>query len=149
MALTRFRNRGSIVPWTGMRDYFDRFSGNFLTDEDWPEYDFRWAPVVDISERKDNIILRAEIPGIKKEDIDISVHDHTLSICGIKKEEELTEDDKLYRSERSFGRFCRNFSLPTTVDPEGIKARYRDGILEVTMPKSEEKRGRAIQIESR
>jgi HSP20 family protein len=88
-----------------------------------------------------------ELPGMKREDIDISLHDGSLSIAGERKSERKVEDGVLSRSERFFGRFQRTIVLPTSVAPDRIKAQYKDGILSVLLPKSEEAKPKHIDVQ--
>jgi len=106
-----------------------------------------WLPAVDLYEDKDSVIVKAELPGMKKEDIDISLHDGFLTLSGERKEEQKYESADSYRSERVLGRFHRTISLPCRVDADKIKATYQDGILSVTLPKSEEAKPKQIAID--
>ncbi|MBD3167916.1 MAG: Hsp20 family protein [candidate division Zixibacteria bacterium] len=148
MALTRFKHRTGMDPWENMRNNLNRYFRNTVNEDDWTEYPSQWAPLVDVSEDEKNIIFRAEIPGIKKDEIKVSVENHTLTVCGEKKEEYLSENENYYRSERTFGHFCRNFSLPSNVDTTEVKANYRDGILKIEIPKIDETKRKYIQVES-
>jgi HSP20 family protein len=105
------------------------------------------TPAVDVYEDKENFFVKAELPGMKKEDIDVSLHDGTLSISGERKSEEKVEDGGMYRSERFFGRFQRSVALPATVDVAQIKAQYKDGVLTVTLPKAEEAKPKQIDVQ--
>ena len=105
-----------------------------------------WRPPVDIFERGDDLVIRAELPGIKTDDIDIRVENNTLPLRGERKHESEVEDGKAYRLERSFGTFTRSFSLPTTVDSAAISAKHADGILEIVLPKVEQAKPRRIEI---
>jgi HSP20 family protein len=105
-----------------------------------------WTPAFDVYEDKDNIYVRAELPGMKKEDIDLSLHNGSLSISGERKSEEKLKDAEVYRAERFFGRFQRTVTLPTQVASERIKAQYKDGILTVTLPKAEEAKPKHIDV---
>ena len=105
------------------------------------------APAVDIYEDKDNFVVKAELPGMKKEDIDVTLHDGSLSISGERTSEEKWEDAEVYRSERFFGRFQRTVSLPSSVNASGIKAQYKDGVLTVTLPKAEEAKPKQIDVQ--
>lgn len=97
-----------------------------------------WIPVVDISERKERITVRAELPGIRKEDLDVSIEDDILTIAGEKNPDDAEENiDDCLRSERFYGAFCRSFSLPAAVDVQRVKAVFRDGVLELQLPKNE------------
>jgi HSP20 family protein len=104
-----------------------------------------WAAPVDIAESQEQIIVRAEVPGMKQEEIEIEFENGLLTIRGeraLQKEENLT----WHRVERTYGKFSRSFTLPRTVDPEKITASYRDGILEITVPKKEEAKAKQIRI---
>jgi HSP20 family protein len=107
-----------------------------------------WSPALDLHEDKDNFTVRAELPGMKKEEIEISLHDGVLSISGERKEEK-HEDFGVHRSERFVGRFQRTLALPSAVDADKVKATYTDGILTVTLPKSEAAKPRQIQVKTR
>lgn len=105
-----------------------------------------WSPPVDILESKDAYVIRAELPGMKKEDFNLGVNDGTLTLSGERKAEPVSEGVEYHRNERVNGRFSRSFYLPQTVKQEGIKASYRDGILEIHVPKVEEAKPRQIAI---
>jgi len=105
-----------------------------------------WAPSLDVFEEKDTVVVKAEVPGMKKEDIDVSLAGDTLTVSGERKVEEQNKDAETYRSERYFGRFQRSITLPHAVDPNKIQASYRDGILTVTLPKSEEAKRKQIEV---
>ena len=105
------------------------------------------APALDVYEDKENFVVKAELPGMKKEDIDVSLHDGTLSISGERKSEEKVEKAEVYRSERFFGRFQRTVALPSTVDAAKISAQYKDGVLTVTLPKAEEAKPKQIDVQ--
>ncbi len=105
------------------------------------------TPALDVHEDKDNYVVKAELPGMKKEDIDVSLHDGVLNISGERKSEETTEKTTVYRSERFFGRFQRTVKLPATVSADKIKAQYKDGVLTVTLPKAEEAKPKQIDVQ--
>lgn len=107
-----------------------------------------WAPVVDIFEKGDDVVIRAEIPGVAKEDVSVAVEDGVLTLSGERKTDEEYEDANAYRRERFFGRFSRSFTMPETVDIERIEARFKDGVLEVRVPKVERVKPRKIEIEA-
>ncbi len=107
-----------------------------------------WEPAVDISDRDDELVLSAELPGMKPEDIDIEVENNVLTIRGEKKEERERKEEERYVYERQYGTFTRSFTLPRTVDPERITARFENGVLTIRMPKVEEARGRRIDVQS-
>ena len=107
-----------------------------------------WEPTVDIYEDKDKITVKAELPGMKKEEIEVSLHGSTLVLSGERKHEAEQKEGENYRAERYFGRFQRNVTLPGPVDPNKIQAGYRDGVLTITLPKSEESKPKQIQVKS-
>ena len=105
-----------------------------------------WTPALDIFEDKDNVIVKAELPGMKREEIEVSLHDGSLSISGERKSETKHEEAEVYRAERFVGRFQRTVSLPTAVAADKVKAQYKDGILTVTLPKTEESKPKQIEV---
>lgn len=104
-----------------------------------------WNPAVDVAEETDKIVVRVEAPGMNEQDLRVSFEDGLLSISG-ERQFERKEDRSYHRIERAYGSFTRTFSLPRSVDAGQIAATYRDGILEVTIPKKEEARPKQIQI---
>ena len=104
-----------------------------------------WTPALDLYQSNDNVTAMVELPGMRKEDIDISLHDGTLTISGERKHE-MVEGENAERSERYIGRFRRSISLPTRVDASKVTASYKDGILTVTLPKAEEAKPKQIQV---
>jgi HSP20 family protein len=105
-----------------------------------------WSPAVDLYEDKDNIIVKAELPGMKKENIDVSLHEGTLTISGERKIEREKGEGETYRSERFYGRFQRSVLLPAAVLAEKVNAAYKDGILTISLPKSEEAKPKQIEV---
>ena len=105
-----------------------------------------WMPAVDVVEEKDAIRLVAELPGVKPEDVKILLENNTLTIQGEKKLDEETKDEKAHRFERVFGKFERSFTLPTTIDPARIVARYEGGLLMIVLPKVEAAKPRQISV---
>lgn len=105
-----------------------------------------WYPPVDILESKDSYLIRAELPGMKKEDFNLELKDGTLTLSGERRFEEPANGVEYHRLERLAGKFTRSFFLPQTVKQDGIKATYRDGILEVYVPKAEEAKPKQIAI---
>ncbi len=105
-----------------------------------------WTPALDVYEDKDNVIVKAELPGMKREEINVSLHDGSLSISGERKSEEKYGNAEVYRTERFFGRFQRTVTLPTAVASDKVKAQYKDGILTVTLPKTEEAKPKQIDV---
>lgn len=107
-----------------------------------------WVPACDVSEDRDNVTISLEIPGVRPEDVKLTVENNILTIRGEKREETRADQPQMHRYERSYGSFERSFSLPSTVDPEGIDARYEHGILRITIPKSEGARPREIPVKA-
>jgi len=105
-----------------------------------------WTPALDMNEDRDNIYVNVELPGMKREEIDLQLHQQTLTISGERRAENKVEDSETYRAERYVGRFQRSVQLPRTVDSTKVKAQYRDGILTVTLPKAEEAKAKQIEV---
>jgi HSP20 family protein len=145
MAITRWRPFRDVVSIQDeMNRLFDDFFGRPVLKTDWTEG--VWSPTVDVSEDKDNVILRAEMPGMSKEDVNISIQDNVLTLKGEKKQEKEEKDKSYHRIERSYGSFCRSFQFPTSVKSDKVKASYKDGVLSVTLPKTEEVKPKEIPI---
>jgi len=106
-----------------------------------------WMFPVDVKVVPEAIIIKAELPGISREDIKVSFNDNLITIFGERKKEEKTEQDKFLRIERSYGSFSRTFSLDVPVKQDDIKARYKDGVLEIVLPKADQPKGRDIDIQ--
>src|SRR5262245_48045630 len=105
-----------------------------------------WAPPVDITEEKDRILITAELPGFKQDQISIQMENGMLTLSGERKFEKESGDKAYHRIERSYGRFVRSFSLPNNVDREKIEARFVNGLLQVELPKREDAKPRTIKI---
>ncbi len=118
-------------------DLFDNALG-YAVSEGWPK--------VDIEETDDAYLIKAELPGMSKEQVNIEIRNNVLSISGEKKETREEKSKNVHRRESYVGGFCRNFSLPDQVATEKVDAEFRDGILRLTIPKSEEKKPRRITI---
>lgn len=147
-------HRPELPGWTGLnrltdlRDEIDRLFETPLAElARSSQFLGGWSPALDVYEDKDSVIVKAELPGMKKEEIDISLHDGMLSVSGERKAQEEVGDAEVYRSERFVGRFQRTVSLPTPVAPDKVKAQYRDGILTVTLPKTEEAKPKHIDVQ--
>lgn len=107
-----------------------------------------WNPNVDIYENKDQIVLEAELPGMSREDFDLSVESNVITLRGERHFEKKDDTDNYHRVERAYGSFTRSFTLPNTVSGEGAVADYRNGVLRVALPKREETKARRIEIKS-
>jgi HSP20 family protein len=150
--LTRWQ-RPALPVWQGfgrltdLRDEIDRlFEAPLAELARGSQLLSGWTPALDVYEDKDNLYVKAELPGMKREDIDVTLHDGTLSISGERKSESKHEVADVYRSERFFGRFQRTVTLSSDVAPEKVKAEYKDGILNITLPKTEEAKPKQIDV---
>jgi HSP20 family protein len=106
-----------------------------------------WAPAVDIKETPEAFMVEAELPGMSKDDVKVTVHDGVLTIQGERKHEEETQDKKHHRIERVYGSFLRRFTLPDNVNENNVKAAFKDGVLSLTLQKAEPKEPKAIEVE--
>ncbi len=131
-------------PLTRLRDQLDRM----FDEPDFAVSDLftGWNPAVDIFEDKDKLTVKAELPGFKREDIDVSLHENSLILAGERKHEEEHKGGQFHRSERFYGRFQRSVPLPFAVDADKIDAWYREGILTITLPKSEKSKAKQIEV---
>ena len=134
MAIIRWR------PWDGL-------ANDLLSRAPLGREECRWVPAVDISEDADNLFVDVEVPGMKKEDIKVSLEHNVLSLKGEKKQDKEIKEENYHRWERCYGSFSRAFELPIPVEAGKIKASYRDGVLHVQLPKAEEVKPREIPIE--
>lgn len=105
-----------------------------------------WTPAMDVIEKEDRILLRAELPGLTEEDVEITVENNTLTLKGEKKFEHTEEHDNYKRVESHYGSFYRSFSLPATVDQEAIDANFAKGVLEIALPKAERAKPKKIEV---
>ena len=130
-----------------MRDEIDRLFESPLAElartSQWLS---GWTPVLDLYEDKDNILVKMDLPGMSREDIDVSLHEGSLSISGERKSEQKHEEAEVYRAERFFGRFQRTVTLPMAVAADKVKAEYKDGTLTITLPKTEEAKPKQINV---
>ena len=146
-SLIRFTPRHDV---RRMQREFDRLFESFFPTR--PEHDDEarasavWSPRTDLSETEDAYLINLDLPGLNKDEVEISVHDGTLSISGERRQEETEEGRKYVRVERSYGRFYRSFTLPQTIDTESIEATFADGVLNIRVPKAEELKPRRISI---
>ena len=152
MALTRFVGRPGVLTRSMLDDLPDRirqmFEGN-LSVEPFAE-PLGWMPPMEIVEKEDTLVVTAELPGMAAKDVDVSIDDDVLTIAGEKKEEKKEEDPKAkyHMWERRYGSFRRSFTLPQTVDGGKIAAKFTDGVLTVTLPKTTKAKalGRKIPV---
>jgi HSP20 family protein len=142
----------AIVRWDPFRDLQDRMNRMFDESsrgtgrgEDWG-LGGAWAPPVDIYEKDGNIVVKAELPGVDSKDVDVRVENNTLTIRGERKIDNEVKQEHYHRVERAYGTFTRSFSLPSVLDQEKIKAEFKDGVLQVTLPKHERALPKQINI---
>jgi HSP20 family protein len=156
MALELWRHRGMGRPFRELarmeREMGDLF-GRFF--QDWPgaglaERGRVWAPAVDMIDRPDEVVVRADLPGLEQKDVDVTIQEGILTIRGERKaeREEKKEEEDYYYSERTFGTFIRTMPLPPGVDPEKVKATFKNGILEVHLQKTKESKSKKIEIKA-
>jgi HSP20 family protein len=148
MAITRYTRRSPVFsPWAELEDMSTRLNRLF-SDPGTGEASHRvlWSPPVNVEETKEELLLSAELPGMTIDDIEIEVENNVLSLRGEKTREEEKEDRKYHVWERSFGTFERSFTLPRTVKADEISAQFKDGILNIHMPKAPEAKTRKISI---
>ena len=144
MALVRwkpFRNMYSLQD--EINRMFEEFSGR---PQDADDNMMRLVPAADVMENKDNFLVTAELPGIHKEDIRVTVQNNMLTVSGEKKKETENKGDTWHRVERNYGSFSRSFELPAMVDPGKIKAEFKDGVLTIELPKAEEAKPKEIAV---
>ncbi|MCG7854080.1 MAG: Hsp20/alpha crystallin family protein [Methanosarcinaceae archaeon] len=141
MALVHKNRRNDMAKLhSNMDDLFQEFFGN------WPGHEYKLWPAIDIADSEDAVVIKAEVPGCKADDIDISVHGNTLTITGEKRQQEEKKENGYYYSESSYGSFRRELNLPAGVDTSNINAATKDGILTITLPKAEESKPAKIKI---
>ena len=145
MALVRWRPSRSVPSlWDEMDRTFRGLFPRTLTHGDLYETD--WMPRVDISETDDDLVISAEIPGMKKKDLNVSIEKGVLTLKGERKHEEEEKEKNYHRMERSHGSFQRSFRIPPSVDTNKVHASYKDGVLKVTLTKLEETKPKEIPV---
>jgi HSP20 family protein len=150
MFLTTRNSREAGAGLSHLSDRIQRVFNETLGGLDWQYRDSAaasWVPPVDIFEENDAIRIVAEIPGVKREDLKISLEGNLLTIHGTKQQEAEEKTERVHRYERTYGAFERSFTLPSSVEPKDIKANYDNGVLTVTLPKSERAKPRQIEVE--
>jgi len=144
----------SLIPWRSRRE-IDRFKGEFdkLFDDFFTRGFFGrsleemdWVPAVDMSETEKEIVINAEVPGMDAKDIDISLNGRILTIKGERKQEKEEKEKNYHRVERKYGAFSRSFELPTDVDADKVKASYKNGVLNLNLPKTKEQSVKKIEV---
>jgi HSP20 family protein len=152
MALEQWRPRMARSPFRDLmrmeRDMEEMVS-RFFPTWPWGERERGWTPAVDMVDRKDELVLRADLPGLEQKDVEVTIQDGMVTIRGERKEEkEEKKEGEYYYSERSFGAFVRTMPLPPDVEAEKVSATFKNGVLEVHLPKTKEVKGKKIEIKA-
>ena len=149
-ALTRAPKSPFFGPRDPFHGFFDRVFENVWNDSDYvadSEAGRRtWLPAVDIYESDDAFVATADLPGLRKDDIDVSIEDNVLTVSGERKFEKSEKEGTFRRVERSYGTFRRSFTLPRGVESSKVEAKFKDGVLNLTLPKSEVAKSRRITV---
>ena len=151
MAIERWRPRTGLMPWRPFwepEDLPSRFESLWSPGR-FPFEMREWMPPMDMYEKDGSYIVKAEIPGMKEEDVDVSVSGNKLTVRGEKKAETEINEEDYYRCERSYGSFFRSIDLPPDADSSKIEANYEDGILEVMIPKTEATKSKKVKVTAR
>ena len=147
MALVRWRNRGELAPWSALRDMernFNRLFAELGGETDWQLG--IWSPAVDLTETDDAYTLEADLPGLTKDDVDVTVVDNVVTLKGERKQEQEVEERGHNRYERRYGAFQRSFEVPGGFAADKVEAKFKDGVLQVTLPKREETKPKQIEV---
>jgi HSP20 family protein len=155
MSMERWRPFGSVDRWEPFRNLvdiqgevnrlFDSVAGRPMAGA--PAAGRSWMPAVDMHETKDDLVLRVEVPGVREKDVAVSITGDLLTVRGERRWEDESKDQKFLHVERVYGQFERMIQLPMAVQTDKVKASYRDGVLEIKLPKAEELKPREIKIE--
>jgi HSP20 family protein len=142
----------ALTPWTGMtslRKEMDRLFERFV-EPVWSEMPTlgEWEPKLDVTETKDSVIVKAELPGVEQKDIAVSLQDEVLTVKGEKESEKDEKDKQYHRVERSHGAFYRAIRLPVAVEAGKVTATFKDGVVIITLPKAPEAKGTAIPVKA-
>jgi HSP20 family protein len=155
MVMERWRPGRGLMRWNPFREMeemerrLEDVFGRTFMPVIWrrtPVEEVGWVPAIEMFEKEDQFIVKAELPGMKEEDIDVSVVGETLTIRGQRKAESEVKEDDYYCCERSYGSFSRSIALPSTVDAKKIEASYEDGVLEVSLPKAPEVKPQKVAV---
>ncbi len=149
MTLVRWRPRREWDPFAGLLDLHRDFSDIFAPLARTEGEVGQWIPPVDVYSDDAKLVVQAELPGIKQEELDVNFHDGVLTIKGERKHESETKEEGYHRVERTYGTFHRAVRLPAEVDGEKAKAELKDGVLTITLPKAEQAKARKIKIEAK
>jgi HSP20 family protein len=142
MTLLKYSPFSDVDDMPGIRQMQDTFSRFFAEPNSRP-----WTPAVDILETENELVAKMDIPEVELKDVDIRLENHTLTVKGERKFENLPDSKAYHRIERSYGTFARTFTLPDTVDTENVRADYKNGVLSIVLPKKEVAKPRTIKVE--
>jgi len=155
MAVIRFKPENEVSTWSPFGDVVNMqrevgrlFDGLFSDFKEDGGLMTSWSPRADVTENNESYVIKAELPGVSKNDVKITVRENILTIKGEKKQEKEEKDHNLHRVERSYGSFERSFSLPSNLKSDKIDAAYKDGVLTVTLPKAEEAKPKEIEVKA-
>jgi len=158
MVMQRWRPGRGLIPWRPFRELEDmerRLGDIFsqpLLPALWrrtPMVEMGWAPAIEVFEKEDKFVVKAELPGMKEEDIDVSVVGDTLTIKGERKAESEVKEEDYYCCERSYGSFSRSIAVPSNVDAKKIEASFEDGVLDISLPKAPEVKPKKIAVSAK
>jgi len=138
----------SLIRWDPFREFNTlpaRFGGFF--DKNWDEpLSTGWNPLVDVFENENEVVFKAELPGMNAKDIEVKLENNVLTLKGERQFEKETKEENYHRVEREYGTFSRSFALPTAVNGDKVTAEYKDGVLKIILPKKEETKPKPIRI---
>lgn len=158
MTMERWRPGRGLIPWRPFRELgemerrFEDILGRPFLPAVWrriPMVEMGWAPAIEVFEKEDKFVVKAELPGMKEEDIDISIIGDTLTIKGERKAESEVKEEEYYCCECSYGSCSRSIALPSNVDANKIEANYEDGVLEVSLPKAPEVKPKKVTVSAK
>lgn len=147
MALIKWQGQDVWEPFRDLEEDLNRINRLFpVLEKVGGNGGKAWSPDVDVTEEKDRILVRADLPGVKQEDISVELSEGMLTIKGERKHEAETKEGKTYRLERSYGSFLRSFTVPAGVDPAKVEATYKNGVLEIALAKRAEAKAKQIKV---
>ncbi len=141
-----------VIPWRarkeleGLRREMDKLWEGFFGERALEPFEERWSPALDLTETKNNLVVKAELPGIDHKDISIDLSGDILTVKGERKQEKEEKEENYHLVERRYGAFARSVRLPVKIQEDKIKASYKDGVLKIVLPKSEEAKKKEIKI---